>query len=272
MKIIIGNDWKTVEMVKAFREYDPMKDKNLTVTEEKKSLRDIYPDMPAVKLKISEEGMESLRARAQELGGRYEPEDFEPAIISVDYSHLFRQKLNTWTYGEGYTFKDKEADLVQAYGKLYDEIVRGHESGQREIYVETPGGEERARKITLSEELACLDEAFKEYSDRLREDIAKAPEMTVLKEKQTEFLSKASESKGFHMRMSKLYSSIAEKSKEEELAKEKVKREQENRIKDETVPENIAEKMASAVQEFIAQYMGGSIKSVADILASIKMF
>lgn len=56
--------------------------------------------------------------------------------------------------------------------------------------------------------------------------------------------------------------------RKEELLAER----EEIRRRIERIPDNIGEKMASAVQEFIAQYLGGSMKSVADILASIKMF
>lgn len=252
MKVIVGNDWRTIEMKKRFNEYSPMADKNLKQTE-KKLFREFYPDMPAVKLEVSEEGMESMRKRAQELGGRYEPEDFEPAIMSVDYSHLFYQELDDSFFKAGYNYEDKAEALVQAYGRLYDKIVRGHENGQREIYVETPGGEERARKITLSEELACLNEAFKEYSDDLQDE--------------TEFI-KSPKAKTLDERRIETYLRFFSDARKEELLAER----EEIRHRIEKIPDNISEKMASAVQEFIAQYLGGSMKSVSDILASIRMF
>lgn len=252
MKVIVGDYWRTINMKKRFNEYSPMADKNLMQTG-KKPFRELYPDRPAVRLEISGEGMESMRKRAQELGGRYEPEDFEPAIISVNYSHLFHQELDNSFFEMGRSYEDKALDLVQAYGKLYDKIVKGHESGQREIYVETPGGEERARKITLSEELACLNEAFKEYSDDLQKEIEfiKSPETRTLDERRME-----------------TYLKYFTGTKKEEMLAER----EEIRHRIEGIPDNIGEKMASAVQEFIAQYLGGSMKSVADILASIRMF
>ncbi|MCI8276046.1 MAG: hypothetical protein HFI66_10680 [Lachnospiraceae bacterium] len=252
MKVIVGDYWRTINMKKRFNEYSPMADKNLKQTG-KKPFGELYPDRPAVRLEISGEGMESMRKRAQELGGRCEPEDFEPAIMSVNYSHLFHEELDDSYFEMGRSYEDKAADLVQAYGKLYDKIVKGHESGQREIYVETPGGEERARRITLSEELTCLNEAFKEYSDELQEEIAfiKSPETRTLDERRMEFLLRHSTG-----------------ARKEELLAER----EEIRRRIERIPDNIGEKMASAVQEFIAQYLSGSMKSVADILASIKMF
>ena len=212
--------------------------------------------MPAVKLAISEEGKESWREHLKELmeGKKTSlPEDFNPAIISVDYSDLFRQKLNTWDdYVSGYTIADKAADLVQAYGRMYDEIVRGHESGQREIYVETPGGEERARKLTLSEELACLDEAYQKYKGELEKIIEGLPESRAFREKQMEFAERIGE--------------VWKKNQQAE------KEEQEHHINDEVIPENIGERLDAAVQEIIAQYLSGSMKGISEIIANIKVF
>ena len=66
--------------------------------------------------------------------------------------------------GGAYSFSDRAADYVRAYGNLYDEIVQGYKDGTAERYVEE-NSETGFRKMTLDEELAGLDKAFRKMAD-----------------------------------------------------------------------------------------------------------
>ena len=67
--------------------------------------------------------------------------------------------------GGAYSFSDKAADYVRAYGNLYDEIVQGYKDGTVERYVGDENSETGFRKMTLDEELAGLDKAFQKMAD-----------------------------------------------------------------------------------------------------------
>ena len=67
--------------------------------------------------------------------------------------------------GGAYSLSDRAADYVRAYGNLYDEIVQGYKDGTAERYVEDEDSETGFRKMTLDEELAGLDKAFRKMAD-----------------------------------------------------------------------------------------------------------
>jgi len=88
--------------------------------------------------------------------------------IEASYGHRLSEetgKLKGQRDSGAYSFSDRAADYVRAYGNLYDEIVQGYKDGTAERYVEDENSETGFRKMTLDEELAGLDKAFQKMAD-----------------------------------------------------------------------------------------------------------
>ena len=136
----------------------------------------------AVKVSISQEGIESYRKQTREKGisGRIVAKGNKESVIrqakqaaSALSANAYggelsgeMEKLQGQRAGGTYGIADQMEDSVRAYGYLYDEIVQGYQNGTRERYVEDENSETGLRKMTMEEELSGLDRAFQKMADR----------------------------------------------------------------------------------------------------------
>lgn len=134
----------------------------------------------AVKLSISQEGIESYRKKLHESGVQSADgnimekkhtliEQSKNAIFDNQYESELTQKageLKEKRENSGtYSLSNKVEDYVKAYGNLYDDIVQGYKDGTRERYVADENSETGFRKMTMEEELSSLDKAFQKTAD-----------------------------------------------------------------------------------------------------------
>ena len=136
----------------------------------------------AVKVSISQEGIESYRKQTREKGisGRVVVKGHKESVIrqakqatSALSANAYGgeldgelEKLKGQRTGSAYGIADQMEDSVRAYANLYDEIVQGYRDGTRERYVEDENSETGFRKMTMEEELSGLDRAFQKMADR----------------------------------------------------------------------------------------------------------
>lgn len=116
-----------------------------------------------VNLSISDEGRNMLR----EMVNKFEPDSDhvnarELTIQNtneVAWEHYTAMRgISSQTLKEGnYNVEDVMKSIMDTYEARYDEIVKDHENGNREVSYELTG----KRSLTLDEDLAGLDEAFK---------------------------------------------------------------------------------------------------------------
>ncbi len=136
----------------------------------------------AVKVSISQEGIENYRKQLRESGlgeanGKViakgekdavtkRAKQATSALSANDYgSELAKEteKLKGQrTDSSSYSLSNRAEDSVRAYGNLYDEIVQGYQNGTRERYVKDETG---YRKLTMEEELDGLDKALQKAAD-----------------------------------------------------------------------------------------------------------
>ena len=137
-------------------------------------------DNNAVKISISQEGIENYRKKLHESGGQAAGKNViekkhalikqaKNAIFANQYENELAQKAGELKEqresGGTYSLSNKVEDYVKAYGNLYDEIVQGYKNGTRERYVEDENSETGFRKMTMEEELSGLDKAFQKRAD-----------------------------------------------------------------------------------------------------------
>lgn len=136
----------------------------------------------AVKVSISQEGIESYQKQTREKGisGRVVAKGNKESVIRQAKQAASALSANTYgselsgemeklqgqRAGGKYGIADQMEDSVRAYGNLYDEIVQGYQNGTRERYVEDENSETGFRKMTMEEELSGLDRAFQKMADR----------------------------------------------------------------------------------------------------------
>ncbi len=116
-----------------------------------------------VNLSISDEGKNMLREMVNKL---------EPDSEYIDARELTIQNTNevAWEHytamrgissqtlkDRNYNVEDVMKSIMDTYETRYNEIVKAHENGDREVSYELTG----KRSLTLEEDLAGLDEAFK---------------------------------------------------------------------------------------------------------------
>ncbi len=116
-----------------------------------------------VNLSISDEGRNMLR----EMVNKFEPDsDYvnarELTIQNTNeaaWEHYTAMRgISSQTLKDGnYTVEDVMKSIMDTYEARYNEIVKEHENGNREVSYELTG----KRSLTLEEDLAGLDEAFK---------------------------------------------------------------------------------------------------------------
>ncbi|MBD5521367.1 MAG: hypothetical protein HDR03_09145 [Lachnospiraceae bacterium] len=196
-----------------------------------------------VNLSITNEGKEYYRNSIQQ-GGQ---ESYDAVIqrrkqlknkkISlVDYGYEISRRAAQLNKGAADTGKnilstaDKADGYVKAYAQLYDEIMQGYEDGTREIYVEGEGG---PRKLTREEELDALDAAYRKTVDNF-------VTMEQTNQHAREIIGEEAEKIS---RISKRTTTLAADFLKEQKARRMDK-----------VPENLSERMLSAVASFKEKY------------------
>lgn len=175
------------------------------------------------------------------------------AHIMTDFAGQFASRMPS-VYGEKdkngeysrnyFSVSDAANNMLKAYASFYDEIIKGYEDGTRETYVEDKDSENGYRKLTKEEELAELDKAFKDYSERY----AKNRDQGILN-----IISKHAE------KVSRLSSGRARISGEAQQHIERLKKE---------MPADFTDRMVNASKSFVSQYtqmMGGKL-DIASIL------
>ena len=137
-----------------------------------------YPDMPAVEVNISEEGLKALHG--SKLPGSADPFETAERIAYMSehqpiesYESKFSQMIPS-SYemnerGEAvyvhHTNEEKIAALSEGFKSLVDEINKGYDEGTRVRYVEDPTSEDGFRKLTREEELDILKQEFDDFVD-----------------------------------------------------------------------------------------------------------
>ena len=206
-----------------------------------------------VKLSISNEGQEHYRNSIQQGGQEsYDTmlqrrEQLKNEKISlVDYSYEISKRAGA---GESVLSTAGKADgYVKAYAELYDEIVQGYEDGTREIFV---AGEDGPHKLTKEEELDALDAAYRKTVDS--------------------FVTLEQTNQRARTIIGEEAEKIAKISRRETSAANFLK-EQKARGTDK-VPENLNEKMLSAVASFKEKYaaFNPNAGTLSQLLAGIKI-
>ena len=137
-----------------------------------------YPDMPAVEVNISDEGLKALHG--SKLPGSADPFETAERIAYMSehqpiesYESKFSQMIPS-SYemnerGEAvyvhHTNEEKIAALSEGFKSLVDEINKGYDEGTRVRYVEDPTSEDGFRKLTREEELDILQQEFDDFVD-----------------------------------------------------------------------------------------------------------
>lgn len=155
---------------------NPIVERNTTKTQHTSNPTSEKPTAgQAVKLSISDEAIESYRSLLQQ--NRQESYDDilkqrellkSGKIRDIDYSYEISKKATDMNKeaanaeGRSLSLAEKTKNYATAYANLRDEIIRGYESGRREIYV---ADEKGTRKLTRDEELSNLEASYKATLD-----------------------------------------------------------------------------------------------------------
>ncbi|MBD5444915.1 MAG: hypothetical protein HDR29_05120 [Lachnospiraceae bacterium] len=213
--------------------------------QEKASAKDASRKMSKqyINLSITNEGKEHYRNSIQQGGQeRYDVviqrrEQLKNKKISlVDYGYELSRRAAQFNKGAADTGKnilstaDKADGYVKAYAQMYDEIMHGYEDGTREIYVE---GVDGPRKLTREEELGALDTAYRKTVDNF-------VTMEQTNQHAREIIGEEAEKIS---RISKRTTTLAADFLKEQKARGMDK-----------VPENLNERMLSAVASFKEKY------------------
>lgn len=154
--------------------------------EEKKTVSQTGFLQEPLTVTISEEGYRCCRGSLKALEG-YTPQKYDPDrpekinqyagfreehLVGGDTQDRMLRALNGRFYKMTEDSPDEADHYVskafQAYTELYDEISKGYESGERELWrVEKVNGESKLRKLTREEELGALDAAYEKLSESI---------------------------------------------------------------------------------------------------------
>lgn len=223
--------------------------------QEKTNARDAGRKMAEqpVSLFISDAGKEQYRNSVQQGGQesydailQWREQLKNEKISLVDYAYEISKRAGT---REGVSSTAGRADgYVKAYAELYDEIVRGYEAGIREIYV---AGEDGPRRLTKEDELDALDAAYKKTVDSF-------VTMEQTNQRARTIIGEEAEK-------------IAKISRRETKAAGFLKEQKARGI--DKVPENLNQKMLSAVVSFKEKYVAfnPNVGTLSQLLAGIKI-
>ena len=137
---------------------------------------------------------------------------------------------------------------MKAYASLYDEIIKGHEAGTREIYVEDKTAEGGYRKLTMEEEFNELDKAYKDYAGRYASNRDKHV-MDIL----SAHAKKVSDISGGGGKIAEEVKDLLEKYKKD------------------PVPEDFSSRMVKAASTFVQQYRANRGLDISSILQGISV-
>lgn len=99
-------------------------------------------------------------------------EDF---VDNANYYKMITKNLPQDYYFTPYvSIKNKASMLLEAYGKAYDEIVRGYEKGTKEMYILDMDAKGHYRKATMEDELEHLRKEFEGEADMLERYVLKS--------------------------------------------------------------------------------------------------
>lgn len=132
---------------------------------EKRLLREAAPKAKKqpVTLDISDEGKNKLREMASSLEPK--PDDIKAQELTIrntnevawEHYTAMRERSSLTLKDGNYNAQDVMQSIMDTYEARYHEIVKAHENGDREVSYELTG----KQSLTLDEDLAGLDEAFK---------------------------------------------------------------------------------------------------------------
>lgn len=133
----------------------------------------------AVKISISEEGMNSFRKNfhgnsknANKADIIRQAKQATSALTANNYVNELSAEIkkikDSRLSSSSHSCHHQEKDYVKAYKKLCDEIVQDYQKGTRERYVEDKTSETGYRKMTMKEELDGLEQAFHRIKDRAK--------------------------------------------------------------------------------------------------------
>ena len=144
--------------------------------QEKTSVSEAIPKMAkqSIHFSVSDEGRNMLR----EMVGKLEPDsdDIHAREVTIQntneiaWEHYTAMRgISSQTLKDGnYNVEDVMKSIIDTYAARYNEIVKEHEKGDREVSYELTG----KRSLTLDEDLAGLDEAYKMRMANLKGYIA----------------------------------------------------------------------------------------------------
>ncbi len=131
----------------------------------KTTVREAIPKMEkeSIHFSVSGEGRNMLR----EMVGKFEPDsdDIHAREVTIQNTNevawehytAMRSSSSLTLKNGNYNAEDVKKSIMDTYETRYNEIIEAHENGDREVYYELTG----KRSLTLAEDLAGLDEAYK---------------------------------------------------------------------------------------------------------------
>ena len=133
-------------------------------TADLRSMHDVfgYEIKQADNVEISEEGMRALREKLEEIKPEVEePVGYELTIQDtneVEWEHYtaMREHSSLSLKDGNYNLEDVMKSMMDAYETRYNQIVKEHEKGDRQVSYDLTG----ENTITLEEDLAGLDRAY----------------------------------------------------------------------------------------------------------------
>lgn len=224
--------------------------KSRVVSESEKQTQELNGDSrnKAATLNISNQGLQQYKDSLKPQNG----------VILTDYSTMIGNRMPS-IYGEKndkgeydrnfYSVSDTSSNLLKAYAGLYDEIVKGHEAGTRETYVEDKTAENGYRKLTMEEELNELDKAYKDYADKYASNRDKNV-IDIL----SAHAKKVSEISGGRTNIANKANELLEKYKKD------------------PVPEDFSNKMIGAAKSFVKMYKGNTRVDISSLLKEVSIF
>lgn len=137
----------------------------INYTQKKTSVKDVMPKTAeqSVNLSISDKGRNALREMVSKF--EFASDDINAREMTIKntnevaWEHYTAMRdISSLTLKDGnYNVEDVMKSIMDTYETRYNEIIKQHEKGDREVSYELTG----KRSLTLDEDLAGLDEAFK---------------------------------------------------------------------------------------------------------------